>query len=234
MLVCLSWLMASIGQPSWGPALPPWGSVTSALAHRCSCPRVPQVLLVGLCWECRGLILPPAPALPKPCPWCRKVTGIVCPSCHTQIHFRGECRWNHGARPAYLANGADLLQMCPDCLCSLCDAVQALPTQQPPLPAGSALSQHMYASAQACLPGAGADSAGLVRLPLRRVRRWLLRHLGLVGSASLDQLLCALEDWAPATAADCQRTVLHRACRALQAEGRAVSSDQNFRLLAGS
>ena len=184
----------------------------------------------------RKIALPPPPQASLPCPWCPRRSGPSCPSCHRRLHFKGECRWNRGAHPhPAFRSPADAPQLCPDCCWVWCRALIALPTRHAdPLPPTAELTAHLQAIAAACLPGAGSASTPASALSLRSVRRWLLRHLRTHGPASLDDLLPALCAWAPDSAADWHLSVLRRAARALQAEGRISFSNQHLRLLGQS
>ncbi|CAE7862139.1 unnamed protein product, partial [Symbiodinium microadriaticum] len=89
-------------------------------------------------------------------------------------------------------------------------------------PEDSSLVVHLRSCAASCLHGAGSSLPAVGRLPLRRVRRWLLAYLQQDGRAHLTELSDALAHLAPETACDWRESVLRRACRALQSEGRAV------------
>ena len=99
-------------------------------------------------------------------------------------------------------------------------------------PEDSSLVVHLRSCAASCLHGAGSSLPAVGRLPLRRVRRWLLAYLQQDGRAHLTELSDALAHLAPETACDWRESVLRRACRALQSEGRAVYREGEVRLLA--
>ena len=118
---------------------------------------------MAACWTCRGLCLPP-PQAPSPCPWCRGHAGPTCHACHCTLHFKGQCRFNRGAHQSYRVREAGQPQLCPDCLWLWIQSFVALPEMRPPLPADSALSQHMLSCAAVCTAGAGSASASHVQL----------------------------------------------------------------------
>ena len=53
---------------------------------RCRCNKAQDVPAIAACWECRGAVLL------RPCRWCRSLSVW---------HFRGQCRWNLGARTVW-------------------------------------------------------------------------------------------------------------------------------------
>ena len=181
-------------KPSWGPSGPSWEHLIAMLERRCNCIPGPGVRVNGIsiCWSCRGAVLPPVANPARPCCWCRGSAGERCASCYQCLHFRGSCCWNRGAHAGYRVSGPLRALLCPDCVWSWYQSVVALPAQKPLPVLSSQLEEHMRNCTATCLPFAGSSSMPSPRLPLRRVRRWLLSYMRQAGAASPHELIAAL------------------------------------------
>ena len=121
------------------------------------------------------------PGVPTPCKWCQGLEGgLLCTGCVCTVHMRGSCRaWNMGANALYLPSPGEPHFLCPDCLWVWAEAWLNCPHQRPVVLSDPELTIHMHNLAGTCSEGAGANSTSdHTSFPsLRRVRRWMLRHI---------------------------------------------------------
>ena len=163
--------------PSWGGVFPEWHSVKAALQVTCTCDRHALPAPVSCCWQCGGAVLLPGP--PQPCRWCNHDGGdLACSGCGRRLHKRGQCRaWNRGASGHYLPGPDEPHALCPDCMWLWLQAWMDCPRRRRTTVAPD-LTHHMASLAATCVCGAGSRNArSTPSLTLRRVRRWILRHL---------------------------------------------------------
>ena len=211
--------------PSWGGVFPEWHTVKAALQVTCTCVRHALPAPVSCCWQCGGAILLPGP--PRPCRWCHHEGGdLACSGCGRRLHKRGQCRaWNRGASKHYLPGPVEPHALCPDCMWVWLQAWMDCPRRHRTAVAPD-LTHHMASLAAACVCGAGSQNArSAPSLTLRRVRKWILRHLRArhphLGTP-LDMLLSRCE---AAMAVPAATPLLHdlvqRSVRCLCREGKA-------------
>ena len=186
------------------------------------------------CWCCGGADFPTHGGDPQACPWCRGSHGDTCVSCHTILHHRGQCRWNSGSHHSYSLPAPGSPTLCPDCWWKWVCQMQSNPRwRRRAVALSDDLRQQPKSAATRCLLGAGsALPRSLSSQPkLRRVRRWLLAVLQHAGSCPMPELHRAIaERYSEQDAGTCS-SLLVRAARALQAEGRAVFRDPELILL---
>ena len=110
---------------------------------------------------------------------CNRDCGdLACSGCGRKLRKRGQCRaWNQGASVHFLPGPDEQQALCPDCVWDWLQAWLDCPRRRRSAVA-SDLAQHMAGLAEECLSGAGLRNARSgSSLTLRRVRRWVLRHL---------------------------------------------------------
>ena len=166
------------GGPTWGGVFPEWGAVKTALQITCTCDRNELPSPMSCYWQCGGVTLCLVP--PQPCKWCNRNRGdLSCSDCGCKLHTRGQCRvWNRGASRCYLPGPTALHSLCPDCLWVWLQAWMDCPSRRRPSVVVPTLVNHMAGLVAACACGAGSRNArSAPTLTLRRVRRWILRHL---------------------------------------------------------
>ena len=150
----------------------------AAFQITCTCDRNELPSLISCCWQCGGITLCPVP--PQPCKWCNRNSGdLSCSGCGCKLHTRGQCRaWNRGASRCYLPGPTELHALCPDCLWVWLQAWMDCPSRRRPATVVPTLVNHMAGLVATCACGAGSQNArSAPTLTLRRVRRWILRHL---------------------------------------------------------